>query len=125
MNLIHPAGPGGGGITETNEVRRDGLDGDELDLVHTDGAPQTSRIPTEAGMEAGSPERTDLGAEKKKTKKKKRSTWRQKEKLETEVLGSNPTSEFSPLPCTPSLLPSPHRTLILERGVNAHPDHKG
>ena len=66
MNLIHPAGPGGGEITETNEVRRDGLDGDELDLVHTDGAPQTSWIPTEAGMEAGSPERKDLGAGKKK-----------------------------------------------------------
>lgn len=56
-------------------------------------------------------------------KKKKKSTWRQKEKLETEALGSNPTSEFSPLPCTPSLLPSPHRALILERGVN--PDDKG
>lgn len=68
MNLIHPAGPGGGEITETNEVRRDGLDGDELDLVHTDGAPQTSWIPTEAGMEAGSPERKDLGAGKKKKK---------------------------------------------------------
>lgn len=71
-------------------------------------------------MEAGSPERKDLGAGKKK---KKKSTWRQKEKLETEALGSNPTSEFSPLPCTPSLLPSPHRALILERGVN--PDDKG
>lgn len=120
VNLIHPVGPGGAEFTETNEVRRDGLDGEELDLVHTDGAPQMLRIPTKAGMQAGSPESKDLGA-----KKKKKSTRRdRKRKLETEALGSNPTSDFSPLPCTPSLLPPPHHALTLEMRVSVHPDDK-
>lgn len=119
VNLIRLAGPEGREITETNEVRRDGPDGEELGLMHTDGALQTSRIPTEAGMQAGSPDRKGLGA------KKKTSTWRdRKRKLETEALGSNPTSDFSPLPCTPSLLPPPHRALTLEIRVNVHPDDK-
>lgn len=80
VNLIHPVGPGGAEFTETNEVRRDGLDGEELDLVHTDGAPQMSRIPTKAGMQAGSPERKDLGAKKKKSQHggTERGSWRLK-----------------------------------------------
>ena len=66
VNLIRLAGPEGREITETNEVRRDGPDGEELGLMHTDGALQTSWIPTEAGMQAGSPDRKGLGAKKKK-----------------------------------------------------------
>ena len=67
VNLIRPAGPEGGEITETNEVRKDGPDGEELGLVYTDGALQTSWIPTEAGTQAGSPDRKGLGAKKKNT----------------------------------------------------------
>lgn len=117
VNLIHPVGPGGAEITETNEV------------MAWMGKNLTWCTQTVLRRCHGFPPRLEGKQEAQRgtilEQKKKKPTWRdRKRKLETEALGSNPTSDFSPLRCTPSLLPPPHHALTLEIRVSVHPDDK-